>query len=46
MMCKRLKKKGVAGLIQNETPINAVNSSGYAGDDERTSHSGLACRKT
>jgi hypothetical protein len=37
MMCKGLKRQGVAGLIQNETQINAVNSRGYAGDDERRS---------
>jgi hypothetical protein len=40
MMCKGLKKKGVASLIQNETQINAVNSRGYAGDDEGRSRDG------
>ena len=37
MMCKGLKKKGVASLIQNVTQIKAAQSRGYAGDDERRS---------
>jgi len=45
MMCKGLKRQGVAGLIQNATQINAVNSSGYAGDDEGRSRGGWDCCK-
>jgi hypothetical protein len=43
MMCKGLKKNGVAELIQNETQINAADSSGYAGDDEKRSRGGWDC---
>jgi hypothetical protein len=45
MMCKGLKGKTVAEMIQNETQINAANSSGYAGDDERRSRGGWNCNK-
>jgi hypothetical protein len=45
MMCKGLKKQGVAGLIQNETQLNAVISRGYAGDDEGRSRGRWNCSK-
>jgi hypothetical protein len=37
MMCNGLKGKAVARMIQNETQINAADSSSYAGDDEERS---------